>query len=436
MSGIINGADITEHNPTPNFTVDVSGPALVYDQLSQKIAWATTQNIDCTIDENGSATAVTTSGNEKYLSIFAEYERSLSDPRTDRNGATVFFVRAESYKINVVQGVEAPTGTAVKPALRADQVLLGDVLITYGMTQIQTSDIDLDRAEYPYDITGSPLAIKEKGLQDVLQAMVDAINAFDSADITSSAISDSPSSLSSGTIFSQLTQLLAHVNDRGRLASAESWSAKQTFSANPAIRLFPGPLTLANEGDMGITVSGDDRLLVRIGSSDRIIAQMPISRTITLPSSAGHPDWSTSLSQHDWYEVSGDTNSSWQSQVLDGSSFYLKFCLNGFVPQGAQLTGVAIRVYPRGVTSGTNGVRISVIKIPNAGGSSQLGSYVYDDGSDSVQTISLTGLTETFDSESSMYILVVRSQTLVSALTNWVLWAQATFTDGNYARVP
>ena len=184
LSGILNGADVTEHNPTPNFTVDVSGPALVYDQLAQKIAWATTENVDCTVDENGTATAVSTSGNEKYLSIFAEFVRDASDPRTDRNGATVFFVNAESYAINVVQGVEAPTGTAVKPSLRSDQVLLGDVLITYGMTQIQNSDIDLDRAEYPYDITGSPFSVKEKNLVDVLQAMVDQLNTYSTGNAT------------------------------------------------------------------------------------------------------------------------------------------------------------------------------------------------------------------------------------------------------------
>lgn len=433
--GIANGADITEHNPTPNFTVDASGPALVYDQLSQKIAWSAAQNVDCTVDENGAATAVTTSGNEKYLTIFAEFERLLSDPRTDRNGATVFFDRAESFSINVVQGVEAPTGTAVKPAVRSDQVLLADVLITYGMSQIQNSDIDLDRAEYPYDLTGSPLAIKEKGLQDVLQGMVDAINSFDSADITSSAISDSPSSLSSGTIFAQLTELLGHVNDRGRLAAAETWSVKQTFSANPAIRLVPGAGSLANEGDMGITTSGDDRLLVRIGSSDRIVAQEPIQRTLHLPASCGHADWIAGGPYFAWFPVEGSTNESWQSQVPDGSNYYMKFCLNGFVPQDSVLNEIAIYVYPRGATSGTNGVRIRLNRRYPGGGGSQLGE-AYDDGSDTLQVVEITGLTETFASDSYFYHLEVRAQTLTAGSSNWILWARVKFTDGDFARVP
>lgn len=179
--GIANGADVVEHNPTANFTVDISGPGLIYNQLGERIAWSADQNVDMTIDENGTATAVSTSGNEKYLSVFAEYERSLTDPRTDGNGATVFFDRAESFSLNVVQGVEAPTGTAVKPSLRSDQILLGDVLITYGMTEIENADIELDRAEYPFDLTGSPTAVKEKGLQDVLQAMLDELNTFSGA---------------------------------------------------------------------------------------------------------------------------------------------------------------------------------------------------------------------------------------------------------------
>jgi len=55
-------------------------------------------------------------------------------------------------------------------------------------------------------------------------------------------ISDSPDSLVSASVFGQLTQLLGFVNARGRLASAETWTAKQTFegAANTAaVRFTP-----------------------------------------------------------------------------------------------------------------------------------------------------------------------------------------------------
>lgn len=436
--GIVYGAAVTEHSPTPNLTVDVEGPALVYDQSAQRIAWNTTQVIDITIDENGSATAVGTSGNEKYLSIFAEFDRNLSDPRTDGFGATVFFDNAESYKINVVQGTEAPTGTATKPALRGDQILLADVLITYSMTQVQNSDIDDSRSQVPFDLTGSPLSIKEKSMQDAMQAMLDTINGYDSDDISSAAISDSPSSLASGSILDQLTQLLGHVNDRGRIASAETWSAKQTFSANPAIRLYPGSLTLAADGDVGISTSGDDSLKVRINGNDRIIAQEPISRTVYIPISLGHPDWDATNSWHEWFAVQGSTNHSWKTQELDGSEFYIKFDINTIVPQGAVVTSVEIYVDPRGVTSGTNGVRLGLFyKAPPPTGTTQIGSYVYDDGSDTTQWITLSGLSTTFYSNQYMYFIQVRSQTLVaSSQSNWLHYVRVTFTDGAFARVP
>jgi hypothetical protein len=437
--GIITGADVAEHNPTPNFTVDLSAPALIYDQTSQKIAWSATQNVDCSLDENGAATAVVSSGNEKYLSIFAEYERDLSDPRTDYNGATVFFDRAESFQINVVQGVEAPTGTAVKPALRSDQVLLGDVLITYGMTQIQTSDIDDSRSQVPFDLTGSPLSIKEKSMQDVLQAMLDALNAFDSASISSSAISDSPSSLSSGTIFAQLTQLLGHVNDRGRLASSEVWTAKQTFSADPSIRIPPqSGVSLGLDGDIALESAGDDRLLVRIGSSNRIIAQTPIQRTVYVPITRGLPDWDASNSWHEWIAVQGATNFSWQSQDLDGTAYHIKFDLNGIVPQGAELNEVAIYVTPKGATSGTNGVRLGVFsKAPPPSSMTQYGSYAYDDGSDSTQWVEVTGLTQNFLSNQYMFFAQVRSQTFnATGYGNWLHYVRVKFTDGEFARMP
>jgi len=179
--GVALGADIVQHNPTPNLTVDASAPALIYDQTAQRITWSSTQVIDTTLDENGSATAVTTSGNEKWLAVFAEFERLLTDPRTDGYGNTVFFNRAESFKINVVQGVEAPTGTAVKPGLRGDQILIGDVLIDYGMTQILNADIDQTRAEYPYDLTGSPTAVRAKSMQEALQDILDTVNGFTGA---------------------------------------------------------------------------------------------------------------------------------------------------------------------------------------------------------------------------------------------------------------
>jgi len=386
LNGILNGADVTEHNPTPNFTVDVSGPALVYDQLAQKIAWATTENVDCTVDENGTATAVSTSGNEKYLSIFAEFVRDASDPRTDRNGATVFFVNAESYAINVVQGVEAPTGTAVKPSLRSDQVLLGDVLITYGMTQIQNSDIDLDRAEYPYDITGSPFSVKEKNLLDVLQAMLDEYN--------------------------------------GIFGVAHTWTAQQTFSGSVPIRIYPAASpTLANNGDIALDTTGNDRLIARINGVDRDVAQAQQSRTLRLSSASGVPvgtDWS----------YLPTTSNKWRSQNIDGSTYRMAFPLNGVIPWGSTITEISVYVTPDGTSTGTD--RFLVEFYQNV----YLVDSAYHDGSASAQWVTITGLSEVVGSNNTDYRIVIRAQLATSGSGyNEIEGVNVDFTDGAFARV-
>jgi len=173
--GVALGADVTEA-AVPNLTVDASGPAIIYDQTQERIGWTTTQNVNVAVDENGVSTAVAAAPNEKWVSIFAKFKRDLQDPRVDGNSDTVFHERNESFEINVAQGAEAPIGTATRPGLRGDQILLADVLLTFGQTTVLNADISTTRTEVIYDLTGSPLAIQEKGLQAVLQAMVDQIN--------------------------------------------------------------------------------------------------------------------------------------------------------------------------------------------------------------------------------------------------------------------
>ena len=435
--------------------------------------------MDCTLDENGAATAVTTSGNEKYLTIFAEFERSLSDPRTDRNGATVFFDRAESYQINVVQGVEAPTGTAVKPAVRSDQVLLADVLITYGMSQIQNSDIDLDRAEYPYDLTGSPTAIKEKGLQDVLQTMLDVLNAFDASTLScaagsawhdgttnptddvearvnkiitdlianagsdrigAAAISDSPDSLSVGSIKDQLVELLGHVNDRADVSVANSWSERQSFNGNPvAIRLYPrSSPTLTDNGDMTYDSAGTPAIKARINGYSVVLGTAPQSRTLYLPLNTGAPSRDGTA---DWWVYGNGSGSTegynyWESKDPDGSSYFLYFGLNGLIPQNSTLTEIAIYVYPQGTTTGTDRLRVRLIKKGWGNVSNTQLGEVYHSGGTTPETLYISSLSEVLDTNSYYYFISVRTQLTVAGSGNRAYPPRATFTDGTLQRVP
>jgi hypothetical protein len=213
--GITRGAEVAENAPA-NFTVVVT-PGTVYDQTQRHIEWFTNQVVNCALDEVGAATAVSTPGQEKWLSIFAQYQETLSDPRTDENNATVYYRRTEGFKLNVVQGAQAPSAT--RPPLRGDQILVADILIIHGQTQLVDADIDFTRSQVAFVLTGSPLAIREKNLADVLQAMLDTINTFEadiaaigSDTLTVDAIAGSPHAVTSNTVQNVFGQLLGFVN--------------------------------------------------------------------------------------------------------------------------------------------------------------------------------------------------------------------------------
>lgn len=208
--GITKGADIVPNSP-PNMTVVASAPATIYDQNQNHIEWLVNQVVNCAIDENGNATAVSGVGNDKWLTIFAEYRETLSDPRTNDRGEPVYFVRTEGFRLNVVQGAEGLS--PARPPLRSTQILLADILITHGQTTITAPDIDDSRIEFAYTLSGSPFEINEKNLQDVLQEMLDILNAFDASTIPVDAIAGSPHATTAGSVTNVLTQIVAYLNN-------------------------------------------------------------------------------------------------------------------------------------------------------------------------------------------------------------------------------
>src|SRR5512143_3630354 len=112
FAGVLVNAVVSQHAPVPDLTVDVSGPGSILDPLGQRIFFSALQNVDVSQDENGVATTVTAAGKEKLVSVFAKFDRALSDPRVDGNSLTVFFHRDESFELIVAQGAEASAGTA------------------------------------------------------------------------------------------------------------------------------------------------------------------------------------------------------------------------------------------------------------------------------------------------------------------------------------
>jgi len=145
FDGISYGLDVIQQ-PSPNLTVQVAAGG-AYDQAGRRITIATTQNLDLAVDESALNTAVVTPGNERWLSIFLEFDRALSVPRVDGNSVTVYFHRSDSFVLNVASGGEATIGAATRPPLRGDQLLLADVRLVNGQTTIVTANISTTRRE-------------------------------------------------------------------------------------------------------------------------------------------------------------------------------------------------------------------------------------------------------------------------------------------------
>lgn len=146
LFGVKSGLVVTEADPTPNLTVTVeSGTA--YDAAGQRIRIGSAQVVNLALDYLNVSTAVPTAGQERWVSVFAHFDRQLDDERIDGGSNVVYFVRNESFGLVVKQGAAASTGTASRPALDDDMVLLCDVKLVNGTTAVEDSDINTSRRQ-------------------------------------------------------------------------------------------------------------------------------------------------------------------------------------------------------------------------------------------------------------------------------------------------
>lgn len=281
-TGIFAGLDVNQVTPVAAINVSiVSGAA--YDQLGRRCGVpsaktlavsneGTTEIGSTIILAPGNTTAVAGAGNEKWVSVFVKFDRLIYETRTDGNGNPVKFRSDESFRFMVTQGIEAPAGTAIAPPLQADAILLGDVKRYFGQTQILSPDVSTARRESQYNLVGTPRSLQKNRTRDAVQALLDMHNQHvlgladhhpaDVVDVATSgpwadgvtnpagalqvridkiisdlaapagavkvgsaAITGTPKSLLVGSLGSQMSALLTHLNDH--LAAANAHTSSQ-----------------------------------------------------------------------------------------------------------------------------------------------------------------------------------------------------------------
>lgn len=184
-AGVVSGYSVTQHAPTPDLTVDIAGPGIAYDQEGRRVYMGTTQTLNLAVDSNAASTAVATPGNEKWVSVFVQFDLVLSNQVVDGNSQTVYFNENEGYSFVVVQGSEAAIGAATRPALLPDALLIADVRLENGDTQIVTSRIESadtaskpnSRFQYIFNLTASlPATVRKGPLPAAMQAVLTELN--------------------------------------------------------------------------------------------------------------------------------------------------------------------------------------------------------------------------------------------------------------------
>ena len=149
--GIISG--LLPSAPAPGSMLIPVTLGAAYDNLGRRIRAAAGLSVDVSASGNtaigvgglptGGASTTPGVGTERWISIFIESARLLSDPRIDGTGATVQFRRGESFRFVVTQSGDlvAPAAPGSRPAMEAGRLLLADVrrdptnvleVVTYG----------------------------------------------------------------------------------------------------------------------------------------------------------------------------------------------------------------------------------------------------------------------------------------------------------------
>ncbi len=142
-----------ENFPTANLSVDIlAGNGI--DNKGKVIRVRSQADLTMTTDDSGNSTAVAASGNERWASIFIEWDETDEDRRIDLDGLEYFQRQLDDHKFHIITSAEFLDTLSqidkdnLRPAKPvAHYLIVADVLMTFSMTQIFDADIFKDRKE-------------------------------------------------------------------------------------------------------------------------------------------------------------------------------------------------------------------------------------------------------------------------------------------------
>lgn len=179
LTKVVDGFTVTEDPGGPSLEVEVAA-GLAHDKLGARLRAVAPFTASFAADEDDLSTEVLSNVNERWVALFlraARYETTPQGPALTPP-YTVNFESFESYETFAVPGAEAPIGTAVRPPLDSEALLLCEVLLQFGQTTIADADLDFTRTEIMLDTpaaTAQRPYVKKYGT--VLSAVYDLYSA-------------------------------------------------------------------------------------------------------------------------------------------------------------------------------------------------------------------------------------------------------------------
>lgn len=206
-----------------NLSVDVAA-GVCYLLAGQRVPLDVATNIDVSVDYLGASTAVT-AGYHRCVSVFATYTDAESEPHARKSGPPdVNRVHTDSCTLVVRQGTETLLASPLdRPALdTSSRILLADVTLINGQTQVLTGDIDMTtRRDDAIVLSGTPYSIR-RGYHHLVSSdllgwlnghLSGAADRHDGADVDLAAIAGTPVATDPDTLQTITENIVGAIND-------------------------------------------------------------------------------------------------------------------------------------------------------------------------------------------------------------------------------